>query len=233
MRSPCWTAPRQILEALDGEGDSAHHRLTSANHRLQQMLRHDPGLQGVHDELESARIAITEAVSDLNNYVSRVDLDPQRLGTVENRLGLVFETARKFRTEPDALCELRETLHAQLAALQAAGDIDALRAQAQAAQAQYDAAAAKLTAARRKTAKDLGKLVTQAMQTLAMQGGKFEPVLTQSAPAAHGNERVEFLVAANAGQPPRALRKVASGGELSRISLALSVIASRAAACPP
>ncbi|MCW0209928.1 DNA repair protein RecN [Achromobacter veterisilvae] len=222
----------RILEALDGEGDSAHHRLAQADNQIQHMLRRDPELRGVYEELESARIAITEAVSDLNNYVSRVELDPQRLDTVEIRLSLVFETARKFRVDPDALCELRETLHAQLSALQAAGDVEALRAQALAAQAQYDAAAAKLTAARRKTAKDLGKLVTQAMQTLAMQGGKFEPVLGASAPSAHGNEQVEFLVAGHAGTTPRPLAKVASGGELSRISLALSVIASRAARVP-
>lgn len=222
----------QILDALDGEGDSAHHRLTAANQRIQQMLRHDTGLQGIYDELESARIAISEAVSDLNNYVSRVDLDPRRLADVEARLSAVFETARKFRTEPEALCALRDSLHAELSALQAAADIDALRAQAQAAQAQYDAAAAKLTPARRKVAKDLGKQVTQAMQTLAMQGGKFEPTLAAAAPSAHGNEHVEFLVAGHAGTTPRPLAKVASGGELSRISLALSVIASRAARVP-
>ena len=160
----------QILEALDGDGDSAHHRLNSAGQRLQQMLRHDPGLQGVVDEIESARIAVSEAVSDLNNYVSRVDLDPQRLADVEARLSAVFETARKFRVEPDGLCGLREDLHTQLSALQAAADIDSLREQTQAAQSRYDAAAAKLGTARRKVAKDLGKLVTQAMQTLAMQG---------------------------------------------------------------
>lgn len=222
----------QILDALDGEGDSAHHRLTAANQRIQQMLRHDTGLQGIYDELESARIAISEAVSDLNNYVSRVDLDPRRLADVEARLSAVFETARKFRTEPEALCALRDSLHAELSALQAAADIDALRAQAQAAQAQYAAAAAKLTTARRKVAKDLGKQVTQAMQTLAMQGGKFEPTLAAAAPSAHGNEHVEFLVAGHAGTTPRPLAKVASGGELSRISLALSVIASRAARVP-
>lgn len=222
----------QILDALDGEGDSAHHRLTAANQRIQQMLRHDTGLQGIYDELESARIAISEAVSDLNNYVSRVDLDPRRLADVEARLSAVFETARKFRTEPEALCALRDSLHAELSALQAAADIGALRAQAQAAQAQYAAAAAKLTTARRKVAKDLGKQVTQAMQTLAMQGGKFEPTLAAAAPSAHGNEHVEFLVAGHAGTTPRPLAKVASGGELSRISLALSVIASRAARVP-
>ena len=142
----------QILEALDGDGDSAHHRLNSAGQRLQQMLRHDPGLQGVVDEIESARIAVSEAVSDLNNYVSRVDLDPQRLAD-EARLSAVFETARKFRVEPDGLCGLREDLHTQLSALQAAADIDSLREQTQAAQSRYDAAAAKLGTARRKVAR--------------------------------------------------------------------------------
>ena len=219
----------QILEALDGDGDSAHHRLNSAGQRLQQMLRHDPGLQGVVDEIESARIAVSEAVSDLNNYVSRVDLDPQRLADVEARLSAVFETARKFRVEPDGLCGLREDLHTQLSALQAAADIDSLREQTQAAQSRYDAAAA-LGTARRKVAKDLGKLVTQAMQTLAMQGPLRADAVTRD--AVRARQRTGRIPG---GRPCRhlaaPLAKVASGGELSRISLALSVIASRAA-CP-
>src|SRR5690606_29043705 len=222
----------QILEALDGEDDSAHHRINAAQHRLQQMLRHDPALQGVADELESARIAVAEAVSDLNNYVTRVELDPQRLAEVDARMSAVFETARKFKTEPDALPGLREALHAQLADMQAAADIDALRTRADAARAQYEAAAGKLSAARRKVAKSLGKQVTQAMQTLAMQGGSFEPAVSPAPPSAHGADQVEFLVAGHAGTTPRPLSKVASGGELSRISLALSVIASRAARVP-
>src|SRR3546814_272573 len=152
----------QILDALDGEDDSAGHRLNAAQHRLQQMLRHDPALQGVADELESARIAVSEAVSDLNNYVSRVELDPQRLAEVEARMSAVFETARKFKTEPEALPALRDTVHAQLADLQAAADIDALRSRAEAAAAQYETAAGKLSAAHDKVATSLGKQVTQA-----------------------------------------------------------------------
>ncbi|GAB1577947.1 DNA repair protein RecN [Bordetella petrii] len=222
----------QILEALDGEDDSAHHRINAAQHRLQQMLRHDPALQGVADELESARIAVAEAVSDLNNYVTRVELDPQRLAEVDARMSAVFETARKFKTEPDMLPGLRDTLHQQLADMQAAADIDALRARADAARAQYEAAAGKLSTARRKVAKSLGKQVTQAMQTLAMQGGSFEPAVSPAPPSAHGADQVEFLVAGHAGTTPRPLAKVASGGELARISLALSVIASRAARVP-
>lgn len=222
----------QILDALDGEEDSALHRLNTAQHRLQQMLRHDAGLHGVADEIESARIAMSEAISDLNNYVSRVELDPQRLDEVDKRMSAVFEMARRFKTEPEALPALSESVHAQLADLQAAADIDALRTRATAAESQYQAAAQQLSAARSKIAKSLGKEVTQAMQTLAMQGGRFEPVVTQGPASAQGNDHVEFLVAGHAGTTPRPLGKVASGGELSRISLALSVIASRAARVP-
>jgi len=222
----------QILEALDGEDDSARHRLNTAHHRLQQMLRHDPALHGVAEELESARIAVAEAVSDLNNYVSRVELDPQRLADVEARMSAVFDTARKFKTDPDALPALQASVHAQLADLQAAADVDALRERTQAAATRYENAAAKLSAARAKVAKNLGKQVTQAMQALAMQGGRFEPVVSPGSPSAHGSDQVEFLVAGHAGTSPRPLGKVASGGELSRISLALSVIASKAARVP-
>ena len=204
----------QILEALDGDGDSAHHRLNSAGQRLQQMLRHDPGLQGVVDEIESARIAVSEAVSDLNNYVSRVDLDPQRLADVEARLSAVFETARKFRVEPDGLCGLREDLHTQLSALQAAADIDSLREQTQAAQSRYDAAAAKLGTARRKVAgsRQAGH---PGHADAGHAGGRFEPTLSPATPSAHGNEQVEFLVAGHAGTSPLAWR--AAGDRQPRV----------------
>ncbi|OZI65293.1 DNA repair protein RecN [Bordetella genomosp. 1] len=221
-----------IIEALDGEEDSALHRLNGASSRLAQMQRHDPGLASIGEALESARIAMDEAVSDLNNYVSRVELDPQRLADVEARLSAVFETARKFKCEPEALPGLLAERSARLAELSAAGDVAALQARTDAAQARYDAAAGRLSTARRKIAKELGKLVSQAMQTLSMAGGRFETALTDAAPSAHGNEQVDFLVAGHAGTTPRPLAKVASGGELSRISLALSVIASRAARVP-
>ena len=221
-----------IVEALDGEDDSALHRLNGASQRLAQMQRHDPGLAGIAEALDSARIAMDEAVSDLNNYVSRVELDPQRLADVEARLSAVFETARKFKCEPEALPVVEAELSARLAELQAAGDVQALQAQTRAAQERYDAAAGRLSTARRKIAKELGKLVSQAMQTLSMAGGRFEAALTDAPPSAQGNEQVEFLVAGHAGTTPRPLAKVASGGELSRISLALSVIASRAARVP-
>lgn len=222
----------QILESLDGEEDSALHRLNTTQHRLQQMLRHDAGLNGIAEELESARIAMAEAISDLNNYVSRVELDPQRLIQVDARMSAAFELARKFKTAPEALPAMRDSVQTRLADLQAATDIDALRARADIAQSQYHVAAQALSAGRTKVAKNLGTEVTQAMQTLAMQGGRFEPIVSSAAASAHGHDHVEFLVAGHAGTTPRPLGKVASGGELSRISLAISVIASRAARVP-
>ncbi|AZY50055.1 DNA repair protein RecN [Bordetella avium] len=222
----------QILEALDGEQDSALSRLNAATHRLQQMQRHDSGLRSITETLESARITMSEAVSDLNNYLGRVDLDPARLNAAEARLSAVFETARKFKVEPEQLPTLRLSLHEQLTQLQAAGDIQTLRAQTEAASRSYDSAAARLSQARQKIARDLSRQVSQAMQTLSMSGGRFEAALTAGPASAQGNEIVEFLVAGHAGTALRPLAKVASGGELSRISLALSVIASRAARVP-
>lgn len=222
----------QIIEALDGEHDSAMSRLNAASHRLQQMRRHDTGLGSIAEAIESASIAMNEAVSDLNNYVSRVDLDPERLNAAEARLSAVFEMARKFKVDPEHLPVLHQELRDRLAQLQAAADIDALRTQAEGAQQQYDTASRLLGQARQKVARDLSKLVTQAMQTLSMSGGRFEVALNEGPASAQGNEVVEFLVAGHAGTTPRPLAKVASGGELSRISLALSVIASRAARVP-
>ncbi len=223
----------QILDALDGEHDSALSRLNAAGHRLQQMQRHDgSGLKAIAEELESARIAMSEAVSDLNNYLSRIELEPERLNAAEARLSAVFETARKFRCDAEQLPELQRSLTEQLTQLQAAGDIEALRAQTRQAQEGYDAAARTLSQARRKIARDLSEQVTRAMQTLSMSGGRFEAAVNEGAASAQGSDNVEFLVAGHAGSTARALGKVASGGELSRISLALSVIASRAARVP-
>ena len=220
------------LNALD-EGDAAvHHQLAMAVQRISQLLRHDANLQTVHDALDSARIAVSEAVSDLNDYVSRAELDPARLSVLDNRLRAIFELARKFKTEPEDLFQFEQTLQSELAALQASSDIEGLRAQVLAQRAAYEVAAQALSAARTKAALDLSKLVSKAMQTLAMEGGQFSILLHSAQAASHGQDLVEFLVAGHAGSTPRPLAKVASGGELARISLALSVIASRAARVP-
>jgi len=222
----------RALALLEDESGSALHVLNAATQQIQQALRHDSQLQSVLDALESARISASEAVSDLNSYLSRLELDPDALARAEQRVTQLFEAARKFHVEPDELPELLERLTAELAASEAATDIGALEAQVQSAEAAYHGVADRLTQARHKAAKRLGHDVTGAMQELAMQGGAFEIVIEPSAPGPHGKEAIEFRVAGHAGTPLRPLAKVASGGELARLSLALSVIASQAAQVP-
>jgi DNA repair protein RecN (Recombination protein N) len=222
----------QALAALDGEEASAQQCLGAAEHQLKTLVRHDAQLQGILEAIASARIAAGEAASDLNNYLDRLELDPDSLARAEQRVSAIFEAARKFRVEPDELVALHQSLHEQLQATQDAHDIPALTERVAAARAAYDTAAARLSDARRKAGKALARQVTKAMQTLAMQGGRFDVSLGPSDPGAHGNESVEFLVAAHEGVTPRPLAKVASGGELARLSLALSVIASQAARVP-
>jgi len=220
------------LGCLDENEDSAHHQLVAALQKITQLLRHDPALQAVHESLESARISVSEAVSDLNAYLSRVELDPERLAIVDERMRNIFDLARKFKTEPEQLYALHTALRREQEALSASTDIETLRANAAALKAEYQTHANTLTSARRKAAADLGKQVSKVMQTLAMEGGQFSVVLAEGPASAHGQDAVEFLVAGHAGTTPKPLAKVASGGELARISLALSVIASRAARVP-
>ncbi len=222
----------QTVAALEDEDGAAHTRLTTAAHRIAQLATHDTALLPIADSLDSARIALQEAVSDLNSYLARLELDPKRLSEVEGRLQAVFETARKFRVSPDELPARHATLLAQLDTLKEAEDVQALRNRAELARSAYDEASTQLSQARRLAARTLSKAVTQAMQTLAMKGGKFEVAIENAEPGLSGADAVSFKVAGHAGTTPRALAKVASGGELARISLALSVIASRAARVP-
>jgi DNA repair protein RecN (Recombination protein N) len=222
----------QTLAALDDDENALHQRLSQAVHRISQLLRHDPNLQTVHDALDSASIAVNEAISDLNTYLSHAELDPQRLAIAEDRMRVIFDMARKFKIEPDQLFALHEKLRAERVTLETTSDTEALNAQAKALETAYHTAALALSSARKAAAIELSDLVTQAMQTLAMQGGVFSASVSDATPAAHGQDLIEFLVAGHAGTSPRPLAKVASGGELARISLALSVIASRAARVP-
>lgn len=222
----------QTVAQLDEDDDNTHHRLVAACQTLQQLQRHDPGLASPLEALESARIALGEATSDLRGYLARLEPDPERLAEVEQRVRAVFDLARKYRLEPDALPARLEQLQEQLAQLAGSEDLDALRRSVAAAEAEWREAAAALRRAREPAARDLSKAVTAAMQDLAMRGGRFEVALLPAEPGPHGDQQVEFRVAGHTGSTPRALARVASGGELSRISLALSVIASQAARVP-
>lgn len=224
---------QQALNLLS-EDESAPmlSQLAMIEQKLGKLADIDDKLKPVLESLEPARIQLQEAVYALNDYLGRIELDPERLRTVEARLEALHSAARKFHVDPDGLHDEFARLSGRLGELADATDLDALRAQEQKLADAYHALAAKLTKARAKAAKSLSAAVTAAMQELSMSGGRFEIALEASDPAAHGVEQVEFLVAGHAGTTPRPLAKVASGGELARISLAISVIASSATATP-
>lgn len=222
----------KALQLLDGEHHAAQRLLLSAAGELQSLLQHDASLQRLYDTVESAHIACSEAVSDLNRYMSDMELDPERLATLEARMAHIFSLARKYKVEPEALPMLQLELQSKLDALQAAIDLEGLQAQLDAAEKHYDQLAKQLSTARTQVGEQLSTQVSQAMQELSMEGGQFVVKLAPSKASAHGHEQVEFLVAGHAGVAPAPLSKVASGGELARISLALAVIASQAAQVP-
>ena len=219
---------------LISESDSAPmlSQLSSLNIRIGKLVDLDAGLQPVLDALEPARIQMQEAVYALNDFLSRVELDPARLREVETRLENIHSASRKFHVAADDLPQELEALSAQLKQLADASDLDALRAQEEKLKSAYMTAAQKLSKARTKAAKALSDAVTVAMQELSMTGGKFAIALQACEPASYGLEQIEFMVAAHAGTTPRPLAKVASGGELARIALAISVITSSATATP-
>ncbi len=201
-------------------------QLSALNQKLAKLADIDAALKPVTEALEPACIQLQEAVYALNDYLSRVELDPERLRMVEARLEAIHSTARKFRIGPDELPQEFEALSAQLRQLANVSDLDALRAQEEKLKTDYLAVARKLSKARARAAVALGDAVTAAMQELSMKGGRFEVALNPCEAASYGLEQVEFLVAGHAGVAPRALAKVASGGELARIALAISVITS-------
>ena len=192
----------------------------------------DAALNNVVEALQSAQVQVSDAVSTLNQYLSRTELDPQRLAELETRLQALHSAARKYRVSPEQLPETWEKVGEDLKALEAASDLNALQAQQQAAYALYQEQAQKLSLARQKAATVLGQQISQVMQTLSMAGGKLVVNLQARNPAAHGLEDVEFWVAAHPGVEPRPLAKTASGGELARISLAIAVITANASATP-
>ena len=220
------------LTLLESDEGGAFNAINAALHSLQSVLSHDANLAEICQTLESAQIACAETISDLNSYVSNVELDPERLAHIDQIMSEAFNLGRKHKCEPEELPQKLEQLLQRQQELQESVDTEALWKSTQKAQKRYEELAEKLSVARHRISTSLSQEVTQAMQQLSMKGGQFLAQLSPSKPSVHGNEKVEFLVAGHSGVPPAALAKVASGGELARISLALSVIASQAARVP-
>ncbi|WP_175854815.1 DNA repair protein RecN [Burkholderia anthina] len=221
------------LNALSEADDAMLPQLGAIVSKLRSLADYDTGLGDALASLEPAEIQLQEAVYSLSHYAQRLDLDPARLAQVETRLDALHSTARKFRLPPDTLHEEHAARRSQLAALDAAADLGALEAAQVKAREAYLDDARQLSKARTHAAKALGTAVTAGMQELSMAGGSFEVSLVPLADGGpHGLEQVEFRVAGHPGVPLRPLGKVASGGELARISLALAVIASAASPTP-
>jgi DNA repair protein RecN (Recombination protein N) len=207
-------------------------QLSALNQKLGKLAGIDTELQAIVDLIEPARIQLQEAAYALNSYLDRVELDPERLRQVDARLEAIHSAARKFRVTEEQLPDEHAALAAKLRQLADATDLDGLRQQEEKLKAAYLAVAQRLSATRAQAARQLGEAVTRAMQDLNMTGGRFEVALNPCEPAGYGLEQVEFLVAGHAGVAPRPLAKVASGGELARIALAISVITSNATTTP-
>ncbi len=222
-----------LLDGLD-EGETAvSAQLAQLAARLESMRAVDDSLADVAGLLEAASADVREAVHGLRRYAGQLNLDPERLAELDQRLADLHRLARKHRVQPDALAGLRARFEARLAELAASDDLDALAAAEAAAEAACRQRAAPLSAQRLASARDLAHEVSAAMHELALAGGRFDVALTPLAePRAHGLEDIEFRVASHPGLAPGPLGKVASGGELSRISLAIQTALSGVAGVP-
>ena len=222
-----------LIEGLD-EGEAAvADLLGEMSARLDGMLAVDDSLKEIAALLNSASADLAEAVHALRRYAGNLNPDPERLAELDRQLADMHRLARKHRVQPDALAGLLEQFEMRLAALAAGDDLDALQAGEDAALARYQADARQLGALRRKAATALSKQVTAAMGELALAGGRLDVQLQPTGePRAHGLEDVGFLVASHPGLPAGPLGKVASGGELSRISLAIQTALSGVAGVP-
>ena len=217
-------ALQQLFESDEG---SAHASVSRALQSLRGLAAVDAKLAAVVPVLEEASIQITEAARSLEQYRESLDMDSARQDEVERRLSAIEELARKNRVSPDGLIERGAQLNKELEALERAElDLAVLRKDLASALESYRLQANQLSARRVTAGRALAKDITTRMQTLGMAGGRFQVDVSQDGyadPALHGLDQVDFKVTANPGQPLRALSKVASGGELSRLSLAVQV----------
>ncbi|MDN5924046.1 MAG: DNA repair protein RecN, partial [Xanthomonadales bacterium] len=220
-----------MVEAFDGDSEFALRRmLTRQRDELARLNELDPTLSAALELIDSAQIQLDEAADSLGRYAQDQELEPERLAEIETHLTQLHDLARRHRVPLEALHDKSQQLQSELALLEGAdAELESLRAERAKTLRSYAKAAAELSQRRADSASNMGVQVSTLMQELGMHGGRFAVELTPPQAASEadpqGGERCEFMVSANPGQPLRALRKVASGGELSRISLAIEVAA--------
>jgi DNA repair protein RecN (Recombination protein N) len=221
-------AAQAALHSLQDDNTGATVSLVQAQNALLDQAGIEPEFQALADQLASALAQAEDVAHSVQAWLRRADLDPQGLADLDARLSLWVSLARRYKRTPVELPELYASWQTELQRLDAAADLAALETTEQAAHKAFMAEARKLGKARALAAPKLAASITQAMQALGMQGGRFEVALEALAePASHGLEEVQFLVAGHAGSTPRPVGKVASGGELSRIALAIAVTTSQ------
>jgi len=227
-------AGQTAIGALDGDESSrlgsatgALGLLSQAIAQLQDQAHVEPEFQSIAEVLQSSLAQAEDAAHSLQTYLRKTDLDPDRLKELDQRMSQWLSLARRYKRPPEELSALLAGWKKELNALEAASDLEGLEAQEKSASLAYQTEAKKLSQQRKKAAPKLAQAVTSAMQNLGMQGGRFEVALISLEQAAqHGLEDIQFLVAGHAGSTPRPVGKVASGGELSRIALAIAVTTS-------
>ena len=219
-----------LLQEQDGH---AEELLSKAFSEIEDLAKLDSNLDDAKIAIEAAQIQLSEAAHSLNRYLQKIDVDPARLKEVEERLKDLHSASKKFKCKPEDLPQTWEDIREKVTAIKDSQDLAALEKNLHTTHANYLKEAKLLSQARKKAAKILEKSVTDAMQDLSMAGGLFSIELEElSEGGPYGLEQVEFLVAGHPGVTPKPLAKVASGGELARISLAISVITSEASQIP-
>ena len=223
-------AARSALAAVSGDEPSADGLSSRAIAALEEVQHYDSALGEVAQVLREAQAQLEDAAHTLQSYLHRSEPDPDRLAELDARLGAWVALARRYRRSPAELPALLAGWQAELKSLDAAADLEALEQAAGAGERTWRQEAERISRLRRKTAPALGAAVTQTMQQLGMAGGRFEvALLKQDEPQSWGLEAAEFRVAGHAGSTPRPLSKVASGGELSRLALAIAVTVAQGA----
>jgi DNA repair protein RecN (Recombination protein N) len=221
------------LEALSEAEGATIARLAAVARQLRVLSEHDANLVPIVEMLESAEAQVGEAARELRHYASKIELDPEALRSVETRTDALHAAGRKFRVKPSELAAFATELRQRLEELELAANPDALQKQMAASRDAFFGLAKRLSDKRKSAATALSKAVTAGMQDLAMAGGRFAiQLVALDEPAAHGLEDIVFEVASHPSLPLRSLGKVASGGELSRISLALQMVASKSSPVP-
>ena len=226
---------QQVAQICEDEDGGLSQLLNRALQLLGDINNKPAELETISEHFFNAQIEIQEAQSSLRHHIDTFEADPARLMEVENRLSSVYEVARKHRIQPEELIQFHQTLSEELANLEGGeGNLEQLEAETQEAQDSYLKSAEKLSKGRRKAAKQLQELINAQLQLLSMKNALFDIAIEAipDKPTATGIDDIEFLISTNPGQPPRSLAKVASGGELSRISLAIQVVTAQCSATP-